>query len=105
MKEEQLNKEGALYEFRTKDSEEAAFLLTKDDCFRLVMAEPVEMYGKMSVWFTFESRISQEEVDSLRTDYRHRRCLVEPRKHADMRAEIRNLVRECRDKGVSKRLI
>lgn len=104
MKDEKKHTGEPVYEFQTKDSEEATFLMTQDDKFRLLSAKPVEMYGKVSVWFKFESKMPPVSIEALRTDYRHRKCLVEPRKYSDMRAEIRNLVRECRESGTEKQV-
>lgn len=92
------------YEFKTKDSDEAAFLLTMDEDFRLVEAEPIEKYGKVSVWFTFSTPRNPESVESLRSDYRHNKCLVEPRCHSDRRVEIRSIVKECLNTGKSKKI-
>ena len=83
------------YEFKTKDSDEASFLLTNDDHFTLTGAEPVEKYGKTTVWFTFETDLEEAELSALRLNYRHGKCLVEPRKHSDRRAEIRSVVKDC----------
>ena len=91
------------YEFKIKDSDEAAFLLTMDEDFRLIFAEPIEKFGKTSVWFTFETTRNAESIEALRSDYRHNKCLVEPRCQSDRRVEIRSIVKECLNTGKAKK--
>lgn len=79
---------------KTKDVDEAAFLWTSDDKFSLSGVETSQFYGRNIVWFVFASKMSKEETEKIRNDYRFGKCLVEPRKYASKRSEIKSIIRE-----------
>lgn len=79
---------------RTKDVDEAAFLWTSDDKFTLMGVDTSQSYGRTIVWFEFTSKLTKEETEEIRKEYRFGRCLVEPRKYAAKRSEIKSIIRE-----------
>ena len=79
---------------KTKDAEEAAFYWTMDDKFELVNIETSENYGRTIVWFCFSPKVPQNEIEKVRNDYRQGQSLVEPRKYAYRRHEIKKIIYE-----------
>lgn len=79
---------------KTKDAEEAAFYWTLDDKFELSHIETTNHFGRLMVWFCFTSRISPDELNKLRNDYRNGHCLIEPRKYSYRRSEVKNIIHE-----------
>lgn len=79
---------------KTKDVDEAAFLWTSDDKFSLYGIEMSQYYGRNIIWFVFAPKVSQKEIEKIRNDYRFGKCLVEPRKYASKRSEIKSIIRE-----------
>ncbi len=80
----------------TKDSEEAAFLWTLDDRFTMIGTDITRNFGRAIVWFKFATELTEEAVAGLRADYAAGRMLVEPRKYAYRRAEVRNIILNTR---------
>lgn len=83
----------------TKDTEEAAFFWTMDDRFTMAGTEIERRYGRIVVWFKFTTELAEEALAKLRDDYANGRTLVEPRKYAYRRAEIRNIILNNRRMG------
>ena len=79
--------------FKTKDSDLACYLLTQDDKFRMTGVETTQGERDQTiVWFLFEPLIPQDAVGELLRDYRNGVCLVEPRKYAYRRRQIKNII-------------
>lgn len=80
-------------QIKTKDADEAAFLWTLDN-FDLKNIEKVDGYRKKVIYFIFETKIDKIEVDNILHDYQNGKTLVEPKKYAWKRAEIKEIIKE-----------
>lgn len=80
-------------QIRTKDSQYATFLWTLGD-FQMKGIEKVQGYRKKIVYFVFETKLSQEEIDKLLNDYKNGKTLVEPKQYSWKRAEIKEIIKE-----------
>ena len=85
--------------FKTKDVDEAAFFWTMDEKFELTNVETTTHFGRPMVWFNFLTKLSQEELNNLKNDYRNGRCLVEPRKYSYRRSEVKSIIHERHTAG------
>lgn len=78
---------------KTKDADEAAFLWTLDKVdFHKI--EKVEGYRKAIIYFVFKTDISESQIQNTLNDYRNGKTLVQPKKYAWKRSEIREIIRE-----------
>lgn len=82
-----------MIEIKTKDADEAAFFWVQDK-IELRTVEVINGYKKKILWFIFDADISDEEFETLKTDYRNGKTLVEPKQYSIKRAEVKNLIRE-----------
>lgn len=80
-------------QIKTKDSQYATFLWTLGD-FQMKGIEKVQGYRKKIVYFVFETKLSQEEIDKLLNDYKNGKTLVEPKQYSWKRAEIKEIIKE-----------
>lgn len=78
---------------KTKDADEAAFLWTLED-FDLKTIQKVDGYRKKVIYFVFETKLDEEKVKSIINDYQNGKTLVEPKKYAWKRAEIKQIIKE-----------
>lgn len=90
-------------QIKTKDVDEAAFFWTLDDRFSLLDVESNLSYGRIVVWFVFSTTLNSDEFSRLKSDYRFGKCLVEPRKYASKRSEIKSIIRDkCSGQSIQK---
>lgn len=82
-----------MIEIKTKDADEAAFFWIQPGV-QLVNTECKYGYSKKILWFIFESNMTQEELNTLRNDYRNGKTLVQPKLYASKRSQVKNLIRE-----------
>ena len=80
-------------EFRTKDAEEATFYWMQDG-IRFTTTDLKRKRWKNVIWFVFETDMTEEQLEALRTDYWNGATKVEPRAYAQKRAEIKNIIKE-----------
>ena len=80
-------------EIRTKDADQAAFLWTLDNVdFQKI--EKTEGYRKAIIYFVFRTDISKETMQNILNDYRNGKTLVQPKKYAWKRSQVRQIIRE-----------
>ena len=82
-----------MYQIKTKDADEAAFLWTLEE-FDFKNIEKIDGYRKKVIYFVFETNKTQQEVSSIINDYQNGKMLVEPKKYAWKRAEIKQIIKE-----------
>lgn len=82
-----------MIQIRTKDADEAAFYWTQDN-ISFLKTECKNGYSKKVLWFVFEADMTEENLQTLKNDYRNGKTLVQPKNYASKRAQIKNLIRE-----------
>ena len=80
-------------QIKTKDADEAAFIWTLDG-FNFDKIEKVDGFRKKIINFIFSTDFSEDKVNSILNDYRNGKTLVEPKKYAWKRAEIKEIIKE-----------
>jgi len=78
---------------KTKDADEAAFFWVQDR-IEFAGTELKCGYRKKVLLFVFDTDMTEQEFDSLKTDYMNGKTLVEPKAYATKRAEVKNLIRD-----------
>jgi len=78
---------------RTKDADEAAFIWSQDG-FDLDRTEVEQGYRKSVIFFVFNTDKTTEEINELISDYKNGKTLVEPKRYAWRRAEVKGIIRE-----------
>jgi len=81
---------------KTKDSDEAAYLWTRDKEFFLDHVETSEFQGngKIVVWFFFTTKFKEDVVSEIRYNYRLGKARVEPKDYSRKRNEIKAIIKE-----------
>ena len=79
--------------YKTKDLEEAAFFWVQEKA-ELSKIETVERINKKTVWFVFCFDMLENDFNDLKLNYMNGKTLVEPRKYARARADLKSFIRE-----------
>ena len=78
---------------KTKDADQAAFLWTLDN-IDLQRIQKSEGYRKTIVYFVFKTSLSEQQVESILNDYKNGKTLVQPKKYAWKRGQIRQIIKQ-----------
>lgn len=80
-------------QIRTKDADQAAFLWTLDNV-DLQKIQKSQGYRKIIIYFVFETSLSEQQVSNILSDYKNGKTLVEPKKYAWKRGQIRQIIKQ-----------